>query len=143
MKATFISLALTGALSACQPSRPGSPEELKSVVVAYFDGISRKDFARMKALTTTDFLIYENGKILNNDSLIDIISGSPYTKVTYSFENFTINVDNNSGSIRYSNHGEFVKDDASVITRDWLESATFKKVGDEWKLDFIHSTVKK
>ncbi|AUX44338.1 hypothetical protein SOCE26_058020 [Sorangium cellulosum] len=97
----------------------------------------------MKALTTTDFLIYENGKILNNDSLIDIISGSPYTKVTYSFENFTINVDNNSGSIRYSNHGEFVKDDASVITRDWLESATFKKVGDEWKLDFIHSTVKK
>jgi hypothetical protein len=97
----------------------------------------------MRSLITPDFVIYENGKVINNDGLIDIINTSPIAKATYSFDSFTINVDNASGSMRYFNHGEFVKDDRSVTTRDWLESATFKEVGNEWKLDFIHSTVKK
>ncbi|WP_437317682.1 nuclear transport factor 2 family protein [Sorangium sp. So ce385] len=143
MKTMLVPLALIATLSACQPRKPDSPEELKAVIVAYFDCISKKDFTRMKSLTTSDFIIYENGKVINNDGLIDIINKSPIAKATYSFDGFTINVDNASGNMRYSNHGEFVKDDASLTTRDWLESATFKKVGDEWKLDFIHSTVKK
>ncbi|WP_437967926.1 nuclear transport factor 2 family protein [Sorangium sp. So ce260] len=143
MKATFIPLALAGALSACQPSSPDSPEKLKAVIVSYFDCVSRKDFARMKTLTTPDFLIFENGKVINNDGLIDIIKGSPITKATYSFDDVRINVDSNSGSMIYLNHGEFVKNDASTITRDWLESAIFKKVGTEWKLYLVHSTVKK
>ncbi|WP_437654629.1 nuclear transport factor 2 family protein [Sorangium sp. So ce1182] len=143
MKITFIPLALAGALSACQPDRPDGPEELKAVMVAYFDCVSRKDFARMKTLTTPEFVIFENGKIINNDGLIDIINGSPITKATYSFDDFRASVDSSSGSLIYFNHGEFVTKDASTITRDWLESAIFKKVGNEWKLDFVHSTVKK
>lgn len=97
----------------------------------------------MKTLTTPDFLIFENGKVIDNDGLIDIIKGSPITKATYSFDDVRINVDSNSGSMIYVNHGEFVKDDASTITRDWLESAIFKKVGNEWRLYLVHSTVKK
>lgn len=143
MKTTSIPLALVATLSACQPSEHDDPENLKAVLVSYFDCISKKDFTGMKSLTTTDFVIYENGKVINNDGLIDIINKSPIVKATYSFDGFTINVDNASGSMRYFNHGEFVKDDTSLTTRDWLESATFKKVGNEWKLDFIHSTVKK
>ncbi|WP_437507511.1 nuclear transport factor 2 family protein [Sorangium sp. So ce1099] len=143
MKITFIPLVLAGALPACQQSRPDSPEEMKAVILAYFDCVSRKDFARMKTLTTPEFVIFENGKIINNDGLIDIIKASPITKATYSFEDFRVSVDDNSGSLVYFNHGEFVTKDASTLTRDWLESAIFKKVGGEWKLDFVHSTVKK
>ncbi|WP_437638130.1 nuclear transport factor 2 family protein [Sorangium sp. So ce854] len=136
-------LVLAGTATACQPSRSDSPDKLRGVIVAYFDSISRKDFARMRSLTTADFIIYENGKVMSNEDLIAIIKGSPITTAAYSFDNVRINVDSSSGSIIYLNHGEFVKDDASRLTRDWLESATFKKVGGEWKLDFIHSTVKK
>ncbi|WP_437813627.1 nuclear transport factor 2 family protein [Sorangium sp. So ce1078] len=143
MRATFIPLVLAGGLSACQPNRTDSPEKLRSVIVSYFDCVSRKDFERMKTLTTPDFLIFENGKVIDNDGLIDIIKGSPITKATYSFDDVRINVDSNSGSMIYVNHGEFVKDDASTITRDWLESAIFKKVGNEWRLYLVHSTVKK
>ncbi|WP_437292335.1 nuclear transport factor 2 family protein [Sorangium sp. So ce406] len=143
MKRALASLVLAGAASACQPSRPDNPEKLKSVIVAYFDCISRKDFTRMKSLTTPDFIIFENGKVINNDGLIAIINGSPITRADYSFDNVRVNVDSSSGSVIYFNHGKFMTNDASVLTRDWLESATFKKVGNEWKLDFIHSTVKK
>lgn len=143
IRSALIPLVLAGTATACQPSRPDSPDKLRGVIVAYFDAISRKDFDRMRSLTTADFIIYENGKVISNEDLIAIIKGSPITKATYSFDKLRINVDNSSGSIIYLNHGEFVKDDASRLSRDWLESATFKKVGDEWKLDFIHSTVKK
>ncbi|WP_437600887.1 nuclear transport factor 2 family protein [Sorangium sp. So ce590] len=143
MKKACIFLALAGTLSACQPNRPDSPEELKAVIEAYFDCISRKDFARMRALTTPDFILFENGKVIDHDGLIDIIKKSPIVKADYSFDNFKINVDNNSGTAVYFNHGEFVTNDSSQLTRDWLESAIFKKVGNEWKLHFAHSTVRK
>ncbi|AUX22276.1 uncharacterized protein SOCEGT47_027770 [Sorangium cellulosum] len=143
MKIPLIALVLAGAASACQPSRPDSPDKLKAVIVAYFDCISRKDFAGMRSLTTDDFIIYENGKVINNEDLIAIINGSPTTRSEYSFGDFRINVDSSSGSVIYLNHGKFMAGDAGLMTRDWLESATFKKVGGEWKLDFIHSTVKK
>ncbi|WP_437545728.1 nuclear transport factor 2 family protein [Sorangium sp. So ce367] len=143
MKAAFIPLALAGTLSACQPNRPDGPEKLKAVVVSYFDCVTRRDFARMKALTTPDFVIYENGKIIDNDGLIAIINGSPIAKATFSLDDVKIDVDNNSGSMIYINHGKFTQNDASTMTRDFLESAIFKKVGNEWKLHFVHSTVKK
>ncbi|WP_437727023.1 nuclear transport factor 2 family protein [Sorangium sp. So ce861] len=143
MKIAFIPLALAGALSACQPNRPDSPEKLKAVIVSYFDCVTRKDFARMKTLTTPDFVIYENGKIVDNDGMIEIIKGSPIAKATFSLDDVRIDVDASSGSMIYVNHGKFVSNDASTITRDFLESAVFKKVGNEWKLRFVHSTVKK
>ncbi|WP_433937222.1 nuclear transport factor 2 family protein [Sorangium cellulosum] len=143
MKSALPLLILAGTASACQPNRPDSPEKLKAVIVAYFDCISRKDFTRMKSLTTPEFIIFENGKVIDNDGLIAVINGSPITRADYSFDNFRVNVDSSSGSVIYFNHGKFMTNDTSVLTRDWLESATFKKVGNEWKLDFIHSTVKK
>ncbi|XXX80668.1 nuclear transport factor 2 family protein [Sorangium sp. So ce134] len=143
MKTAFIPLALAGTLSACQTNKPDSPEKLKAVVVSYFDCVTRKDFARMKTLTTPDFIIYENGKVMDNDGLIEIIKGSPIAKATFSLDDVRVNVDNNSGTMIYINHGKFAKDDASATTRDFLESAVFKKVGNEWKLHFVHSTVKK
>ncbi|WP_438000633.1 nuclear transport factor 2 family protein [Sorangium sp. So ce185] len=143
MKTAFVPFALAGALSACQPNRPDSPEELKAVIVSYFDCVTRKDFARMKALTTPDFVIYENGKIVDNDGMIEIIKGSPIAKATFSLDDVRINVDVSSGSMIYVNHGKFVNHDASAIERDFLESVTFKKVGNEWKLHFVHSMAKK
>ncbi|MGK3989281.1 nuclear transport factor 2 family protein [Sorangium sp. So ce136] len=143
VKIAFISLAFAGALSACQPNRHDSPEKLKAVVVSYFDCVARKDFVRMKTLTTPDFVIYENGKIINNDGLIEIINGSPVTEATFSLDDVRVSVDDNSGSMIYINHGKFVNNDASTIARDFLESAMFKKIGNEWKLYFVHSTVKK
>ena len=111
--------------------------------MGYFDGIKTKDFQKMRDLTTDDFVLYENGKVFNNDSLFKIINNFPKYTAGYKLEKLKINVDNNSGNIIYYNHGDFVFNDTTKVKFDWLESATFKKVDGKWKMDFLHSTVRK
>jgi hypothetical protein len=52
-------------------------------------------------------------------------------------------IDETSGDIIYYNHGDFVINDTINMQVDWLESATFKKVDGQWKMKFLHSTVRK
>jgi hypothetical protein len=129
---------------ACQENKPtDDPEKLKAIVTGYFDGLKMKDFEKMKDLTTNDFLLFENGKVFNNDSLIKKISSYSKFIADYEFDNFTINIDKNTGNLRYFNHGEFIINDTIHRAVNWLESATFKKVDNTWKMEFLHSTVRK
>ena len=43
----------------------------------------------------------------------------------------------------YLNRGDLVFNDTMRVTYNWLESATFKKVDGVWKMNFLHSTVRK
>ena len=142
---SLIFFVIVGLLfSACQQSaETDDPENLKIVLTEYFNGIKTKDFQKMKDLTTNDFVLFEDGKVFNNDSLFKMINSFPQYTVEYTFDNMTINVDNKTGNMRYSNRGEFVMMDTMRMTYNWLESATFKKVDDTWKLEFLHSTVSK
>ena len=143
-KVILILLIQVGLLTACkQTNQKDDPEKLKAVLVDYFDGIKTKDFQKMKDLTTNDFVLYEDGKIFNNDSLIKVINSFPKFTAEYKFDNFDITVDNSSGNMSFLNHGQFVFNDTTHVSFNWLESATFKKVDDKWKLDFLHSTVRK
>jgi hypothetical protein len=47
-----------------------------------------------------------------------------------------------SADVVYYNHGNLVMD-AAKLSVDWLESATFRKIKGEWKMNFLHSTVRK
>ncbi|MBC8769345.1 nuclear transport factor 2 family protein [Arenibacter sp. BSSL-BM3] len=101
------------------------------------------DFKKMRDLTTDDFIIYEDGVVFNNDSIFKMMKSFPKYTAEYEFENLRINVDNNSGNINYFNHANFVFNDTTKVKFDWLESATFKKIDGKWKMDFLHSTVRK
>jgi hypothetical protein len=130
-------------LGSCQEKKADDPEQLNSVVVGFFDGIKTKDFQKMIDLTTPDFVIFEDGKLFNNDSLFKQMNSVAKYTAEYTFDNFHTQVDNNSGSTSYFNHGEIVLNDTVEIKIDWLESATFKKVDGKWKMNFLHSTVRK
>ena len=145
MKAKSILLiVLTGLIISCQQNKPtDSPEELKQVLLDYFDGIKNKDFDKMKEVTTIDFAIYEDGKVWNNDSIISFIKMYPNSKVDYTFDNFKIKVDNSSGNMHYLNHADFILNDTIKMEFNWIESATFIKNDNGWKMDFLHSTVRK
>jgi len=128
----------------CKPSnRRNNPENLKEVLIDYFGGIKTKNYQKMKDLTTSDFVLYEDGKIWNNDSLIHLVKNSPKFTAEYTFKDFKITVDDSTGSMYYSNHGAFIFNDTSHVNFDWLESASFKKINDHWKIAFLHSTTKK
>src|SRR5580693_3359693 len=102
-----VALAI-GLLTAGRPNQLTDADKLKQVLTSYFEGIENKDTAKMRALTTTDFILYEDGAIWNNDSgFMNIRRHMPFT-VKYKFDNFKIHVDSASGDMTYTNHADFV-----------------------------------
>jgi hypothetical protein len=134
----------TRVFASCQSNKTtDDPEKLKKVLTGYFEGIANKDFAKMKTLTTDDFMLYEDGAVWNNDSaLMNIRRNMPFT-VKYKFDNFKIHVDNASGDITYINHADFVFGETNKKSLDWIESATFRKINGEWKMNFLQATLRR
>ena len=139
----ILSFALLGLLYGCQQNKSSDdPEKLKQVLLDYFEGIKNRDLNKMNEVTTSDFVLFEDGRVWNNDSLINALSKLSTFKAELTFDNFEINVDNASGSMRYFNHC-ICTYDTTVVIYDWIESATFRNTDGKWKMDFLHSSIRK
>src|ERR1700722_20052112 len=122
-------------------SNPSSddPEKLKNV----FQGVATQDFEKLKVTTTSDFILYEDGRLWNIDSaFMNIRNRMPYT-VKFQMDNLKFFVDRESGDVTYTNHGDFVFNNAEKLSLDWVESATFRKINGIWKINFLQATVRK
>ena len=132
-----------GMLLSCQSEKKtDNPEVLEKVLISYFEGIKNRDLNQMNAATTDDFVLYENGKIWNNDSLFNFLNALPPYTATFSLTPLKISVDNKIGNLYYLNHMDMVLNDTIEDNYDWIESASFKKIEGQWKIDFLHSTNK-
>lgn len=130
-------------LTSCKPTiTKDDPSKLKSVLLDYFDGIKTNDLNKMNLNTTSDFLVFENGKVWNNDSLWTNLQKYKETRIDFRLYNFNMTVDNESGHISYFNQGDIYKQDSLTQTIEWIENATFKKLDGHWKIDFLQSTVR-
>ena len=132
-------MAVAGTMAAA-PRVPGfrdDPAVLRRLLAEFFHGIEKKDTVKLRQITTTDFILYEEGKIWNNDSgFANIRRNLPFT-VTYQLSDVVIHVDEHSGDARYLNHADFVFDDTDRYSVDWIENATFRKERDGWKINFL------
>lgn len=131
-----------GLLTNCEQKKD-DPEILKKILTEYFDGIKTQDLAKLNSLTTSDFVLFENGLIWTNDSLVTLKEKYSSFKGDWKLEFISVNMDISSGDIVYFNHGDFVYNDTIKLKKNWLESATFRKVDGTWKMNFLHSTVRK
>jgi len=95
------------------------------------------DLDKMNEATTSDFMLYEDGKIWNNDSLSALLSTFPKYTAIFKFDNFNIDVDSKSGSMYYSNLGNLTINDTTEVASEWIESASFQKVDGIWKINFF------
>ena len=139
----FLLMVLFGIVVSCQQkNQTKSPELLKQVLFDFYDGIKDTDFDKIKEATTPEFILYVDGKVWSNDSIISTLNTYPPFSVDYSFDNFNIDMENSLGYMRYFCHGDFVFSDTLNVKFDWIESATFTKVDDQWKMNFLHSTTK-
>jgi len=120
-----------------------NPEILKTILTDYFDGIKAQDINKLNALTTSDFLLFENGHIWTNDSLVNLDTKDTSVKRHWTFDFIKVEIDDELGDMVYYNNGNFVINDTLEIKPNWLESATFKKINGQWKLKFLHSTIRK
>ncbi|HMG88899.1 MAG TPA: nuclear transport factor 2 family protein [Chryseolinea sp.] len=140
---TFLLAVMPLLLISCQPAKD-DPEILKGVLVAYFDGVASKDLKQLNDVTTSDFILFEDGKIWNNDSLATTLN-KYYKKFSaeFTFDYVNVSIDHESGHITYYNHCDCIVNDTSKMSFNWIENATFKKVDGKWKMNFLHSSIKK
>lgn len=143
IRLSIILLAI-GVGASCNPEKKTDDSEvLKDVLEEYFNGIKNRDLNKMNSVTTTDFILFEDGNIWNNDSLVNSLNTFNSFKAKWTFDYVRVNIDEFSGDMVYFNHGDMIFNDTSNIKIDWIESATFRKVDGNWKLGFLHSTIKK
>ena len=80
-----------GLLTNCQQKRD-DPNVLKQILTDYFDGIKTQDVNKLNSLTTNDFLLFEDGKIWTNDSLVTMKKKFKSFKGDWKFQNMKINI---------------------------------------------------
>jgi lysophospholipase L1-like esterase len=117
------------------------PSLLRRVLTDYFDGIDKHDTVKMRAVTTDDFILYEDGLAWNNDSAFQNIRRNLPFRVKYTLENMRMFVDQHSGDCVYTNHADFVFHDSIHKHIEFLESASFRKTETGWKMSLLHVTV--
>jgi len=100
---------------------------------------------------TNDFMMFEGGEIYNLDSVRNYIQNSiamfsseenkkHQFKRINRFEFLRSGFEGNIGWIAFHNYAEFKMDGQVISKMDWLESATFIKTENGWKMNFLHST---
>lgn len=140
--AAILTFVLIGLLASCEVKKD-DPEVLKKVLADWFNGIKTQDLNKLNSLTTSDFVLFEDGRIWTNDSLVRTNPKIRSITRDWTFDFVKVDIDQESGDMIYYNHGVFVINDTIQRKPEWLESATFKKVDGNWKLKFLHSTRRK
>jgi SnoaL-like domain len=115
-------------------------EELKNVLLDYYKALSKKDFKKISELTTANFILFEDGIVYNNAGAVKAIElMKPFT-VTFTFDSLNVHMDKKDASAYYFRNADFIFDDSVHLPARFLESATFNKEDNKWKLRFLHSS---
>ena len=133
-------IILISTLSSCELPEKDKPENVKAPLLNYFDAIQRKDLAAMKDNITDDFVLFEAGRVWNNDSLWSRMQQNPDRRLEFKLSGFKVFVDRESGQISYFNHADVYRKDTLSGTVDWIENVTLRKVDGKWRLNFLQST---
>jgi lysophospholipase L1-like esterase len=116
---------------------------LRRLVTAYFDGVATKSFVELDSVVTRDFLIYEDGRVWNNDSVFHNIQYNQPFAVKFTLTDFRVFADTRSGEVRYHSQADFVVADNVKFTLNFLETALCRKTAAGWKISLIHVTGEK
>jgi hypothetical protein len=119
-------------------------EAIQATVVGFFNGLSLIDADTLRYYSTADFELLEDGEVWNMDTLIKRImprKGSNVKRFN-SFTFITTSIDKNRAWVSYHNTADFTLADKQRQLK-WLESAVLVKSKGRWRIQLLHSTVKK
>ncbi|WP_018621408.1 nuclear transport factor 2 family protein [Spirosoma luteum] len=147
MRNRFLALLFLGFSLSSFCARAQQNDEQKKVnaaIIGLFDGLATLDEQLMRRHVTADFLLLEDGAIWTIDTLINKVS--PLKKVAFSRVNhldfIRTDVSGNTAWVAYHNRADVVVN-GQKRNRQWLESASLVKQGNDWKITLLHSTVVK
>lgn len=137
-------ILLAIALFSCKSDNDGEAgkEKIKSLLASFHEAMAKKDLKKMKELTATNFVMFDEGVIYNNESALSSIEKLPPFTATFSFDSLNVYMAGNNASAYYLKEAVFTKEGHTYPPAHFLESATFNKENGEWKIRFLHSSRK-
>jgi len=114
------------------------------VINKFFEALSNRDETALRATSTTDFLLLEDGELWTMDTLVSKIDGMKGREVkrVNDLKFVKTEVNGNTAWVAYHNTAVFSMGERSRKV-EWLESAVLQKKGNSWKIRMLHSTVVK
>ena len=142
-KPIIVSFILISLLS-CRVDDNGQTqkEELKTIVLDYFNALSKKDLTTANSLTTDNFILFDGGRIYNNQVAIDSVKRMEEFDAVFAIDSLNVHADKKDASAYYFRTAEF-RFATGMVKLRFLESATFNKIDGKWKLRFMQSSVRK
>ncbi|MBN8855265.1 MAG: DUF4440 domain-containing protein [Sphingobacteriales bacterium] len=139
---TFFGLATGRTRLTAGLTRPMGDDStlLRQMIQDYFDGVAAKDFVKLRSMTTEDFVIYEDGKVWNNDSVFRNIQYHQPFRVKFTLSDIRVFVDAHSAYADYRSHPDFVLSDTVKFHLDFIETMIFRKTAAGWKISVLHIT---
>ena len=149
MKKIFQLLIIFLAVSAAgQNTERTNEDQIKDLITNSFQKIfSDMDPQALNTYCTQDFLLLETGEVWDMKKMRNYIkrAGAQKTQVKRinSFDFIEIKIEGKMAWVAYHNKAEFMSGEEVVNEINWLESATARLTEDGWKLQLLHSTLKK
>ena len=139
----FLLLAIYYLPAVSQPGWTSTERKVQHTVSAVFQTLSDRDFEKMKNLCTTDFTVLENGVIWILDTLQEKINQSkaiPDFNRVNTLEFTDTRIKGKMAWVSYHNRADYNRNGKKSYVQ-WLESAVLVKVGRNWRVQLLHSTV--
>jgi len=146
MKNLFVTFLIMILLAGCSLKKQAEDPEVakqavETLISDYFKSIETWDWENLKAISTNNLILIEDGLIWNNDSLINNVENVwKDAELKFTIDFIRTDITENSAWIVYRNNG-VAKLNNKVFDFNWVESGNFIKEGDKWKISFLHSTL--
>ena len=123
--------------SFCQKEK----DSIEASISKFFDGLSETDANKLKAYTTDDFILLENGQLWNIDTLVSKMSDPKNAgiKRVNKFQFIKTEQNGTVAWVSYHNSADFSLNEKKQ-TVNWLESAVLQNENGRWKIKLLHST---
>ena len=147
MKSTIYTFILFFVLTDCQmnsdketPSESDA-EKVEETLKSFFRSISDYDYQGIREITSADFVLIENGPVWDTEKFIGFIKQfEEDATISYEFSDMQMTIDGSTAWMVYKNKGVMNRGNEQRQF-NWTESAVFKKVDDQWKIELLHSTM--
>lgn len=125
-----------------QDSNTKAQTEVKQALFNLFDGVSNFDMSSIKQNCTGDFLLLEDGKVWNLDSLaVKLVKPASTFTRTNALNFITVQIKGQTAWVGYHNTAHIKTADGKEFDINWLESATLINQKNRWLISLLHSTM--
>jgi len=132
--------ALVASTNGLRGSPQDGPDAVKDAIRALYSAYAALDKAKYRALLTEDYVLLENGALLDIEGDLALMpaSGAGYRR-TDAFDFRSVQIQGDMAYAVYFLTSEIIEP-KGARHREWLESVILRRAGKGWRVALLHST---